>query len=293
MSALEQDADGPPVAEVADPSTVGSATAPGVGPAATTTEVVGPPDPEVDDVWAPLRLLTPSRIGIGRAGDALPTAAQLELRLAHARARDAVHAPLDPSRLEGVLGGRPVIEVRSAAPDRATYLQRPDLGRTLADGEAERLRAAGPASLAVVIADGLSPRAVHDHAAGLLDALAERLPELAGETGAPVVLAHEARVALGDQIGEALGARLTILLVGERPGLSAADSLGVYLTYGPRPGRSDAERNCVSNVRPPHGQTYAAAATTVAALVTAALERGVTGVALKDEGGVPVVGPGG
>lgn len=255
-------------------------------------EVVGPPEPAVDDVWAPLRLLTPSRIGIGRSGDALPTAAQLELRLAHARARDAVHAPLDPARLEGVLGGRPVVEVRSAAPDRATYLQRPDLGRVLADGEAERLRAAGPVDLAVVIADGLSPRAVHDHAAGLLDALAERLPALAAHGDAPVVLAHEARVALGDGIGEALGARLTILLVGERPGLSAADSLGVYLTHGPRPGRSDAERNCVSNVRPPHGQTYAGAATTVAALVTAALERGVTGVGLKDEGGVPGVGPG-
>lgn len=256
-------------------------------------EVVGPPEPTIDDVWAPLRRLTPSRIGIGRSGDALPTASQLELRLAHARARDAVHAPLDPQRLGAGLGGRTVIEVRSAAPDRATYLQRPDLGRRLDDGEADRLRDAGPAELAVVLADGLSPRAIHDHAAGFLEALAERLPELAAGAGLPVVVAHQARVALGDQIGEALGARLTILLVGERPGLSAADSLGVYLTHGPRPGRSDAERNCVSNVRPPHGQTYAGAAATTAALVTAALDRGVTGVALKDEGGVPVVGPGG
>lgn len=288
MSALD---DAPPAtpAQAPPPAATPGDAVPGTGNA---SEVVGPPEPAIDDVWAPLRRLTPSRIGIGRSGDALPTASQLELRLAHARARDAVHAPLDPERLGEGLGGRTVIEVRSAAPDRATYLQRPDLGRRLADGEAERLRDAGPADLAIVLADGLSPRAIHDHAAGFLDALAERLPELAAAGGLPVVVAHQARVALGDEIGEALDARLTILLVGERPGLSAADSLGVYLTHGPRPGRSDAERNCVSNVRPPHGQTYAGAATTTAALVTAALERGVTGVALKDEGGVPVVGPG-
>lgn len=235
------------------------------------------------DPWAVLRRYTPSRIGIGRAGDALPTGAQLELRLAHARARDAVHVPLDTDRLRATVPDREIVAVKSAAPDRRSYLQRPDLGRILADGEAQRLRSVGPVDVVLVIADGLSPRAIHDHAAGLIGALVERLPAVS--TG-PVVVAHQARVALGDEIGAALGARLTVLLIGERPGLSAADSLGVYLTYAPRPGRSDAERNCVSNVRPPHGHSYAAAATTIAGLVVAALDRGLTGVMLKDEGAV-------
>ena len=239
--------------------------------------------PPGNDPWAVLRSATRARVALGRAGDALPTARELEFRAAHAAARDAVHQPLDPavvraaldpalggtaldpaldstaldsalggtaldSALEGTaLPGRELLEVHSAAPDRATYLQRPDLGRQLAEGTSlPRV----DADLAVVIADGLSPRAVHEHAAGLVTALLERLP---GWSVAPLVLAHQARVALGDAVGEALGARAVVVLVGERPGLSSADSLGVYLTWEPRRGRVVAERNCVSNVRPPRG----------------------------------------
>jgi ethanolamine ammonia-lyase small subunit len=189
-----------------------------------------------------------------------------------------VHQPLDPDVVREQLPDVELLEVHSAAPDRATYLQRPDLGRQLAPGTS--LPHTG-ADLAIVIADGLSPRAVHEHAAGLVGALLERLP---GWSVAPLVLARQARVALGDAVGEALGAHAVVVLVGERPGLSSADSLGVYLTWDPRPGRADSERNCVSNVRPPHGLSYAQAADTVAGLLTAARELGASGVVLKDEG---------
>ncbi|SDF05234.1 Ethanolamine ammonia-lyase light chain [Blastococcus aurantiacus] len=233
------------------------------------------------DPWAALRSATRARVALGRAGDALPTSRELEFRAAHAVARDAVHAPLDPVRVRAALPGLEVLEVRSAAADRAEYLQRPDLGRRLAEGTA--LPSAG-ADLGIVIADGLSPRAVHEHAAGLVTAL---LARLAGWSVAPLVLAHQARVALGDEIGAALGLRAVVVLVGERPGLSSADSLGVYLTWDPRPGRVDAERNCVSNVRPPHGLGYEQAASTVAALLAGARELGASGVALKDEAALP------
>ena len=236
------------------------------------------PLPSGDDPWAVLRAATRARVALGRAGDALPTARELEFRAAHAAARDAVHQPLDPAVVRAALADVELLEVHSAAPDRATYLQRPDLGRQLAAGT--ELPRSG-ADLAVVLADGLSPRAVHEHAAGLVTALLERLP---GWSVAPLVLAHQARVALGDAVGEALGARAAVVLIGERPGLSSADSLGVYLTWAPRPGRADSERNCVSNVRPPHGLSYAQAADTVAALLGAAHELGASGVVLKDEG---------
>ncbi len=235
------------------------------------------PLPPGDDPWAVLRAATRARVALGRAGDALPTARELEFRAAHAAARDAVHSPLDVDRLRADAGGE-VLVVASAAPDRATYLQRPDLGRLLAEGTA--LPRTG-ADLALVLADGLSPRAVQEHGPGLVAALRERLP---GWTLAPLVLAHQARVALGDAVGAALGARAVVVLIGERPGLSSADSLGVYLTWDPRPGRADSERNCVSNVRPPHGLSYAQAADTVAALLGAARELGASGVVLKDEG---------
>ncbi|PWW23573.1 ethanolamine ammonia-lyase light chain [Geodermatophilus normandii] len=241
------------------------------------------PRAEGDDPWAVLRSATRARVALGRAGDALPTARELEFRAAHAAARDAVHSPLDADRLRADLGGE-VLVVASAATDRATYLQRPDLGRQLAGGTT--LPATG-ADLAVVLADGLSPRAVHAHGPGLAAALLERLP---GWSVAPLVVATQARVALGDAVGAALGVRAVVVLIGERPGLSSADSLGVYLTWDPRPGRVDSERNCVSNVRPPHGLSYAQAADTVAALLGAARELGASGVALKDEG--PVLPPG-
>ncbi|HEX2073579.1 MAG TPA: ethanolamine ammonia-lyase subunit EutC, partial [Geodermatophilus sp.] len=188
------------------------------------TDALDRPLPGSDDPWAVLRSATRARVALGRAGDALPTARELEFRAAHAAARDAVHQPLDPAVVRAALPGVELLEVHSAAPDRATYLQRPDLGRQLAAGT--ELPRSG-ADLAVVLADGLSPRAVHEHAAGLVTALLERLP---GWSVAPLVLAHQARVALGDAVGEALGARAVVVLIGERPGLSSADSLGVYLT---------------------------------------------------------------
>jgi ethanolamine ammonia-lyase small subunit len=229
------------------------------------------------DAWDALRAATRARVALGRAGDALPTSRELEFRAAHAVARDAVHTPLDADLVRAGLDGE-VLEVRSAAPDRATYLQRPDLGRRLAPGTT--LPRVG-VDLAVVIADGLSPRAVHEHAAGVATALVERL---GGWSVAPFVLAAQARVALGDEIGAALGARAVVVLVGERPGLSAADSLGAYLTWDPRPGRADSERNCVSNIRPPHGLSVDQGADTIAALLRAARELGASGVALKDDG---------
>ncbi len=246
--------------------------------------MTGPVTVVGDDPWAVLRSATRARVALGRAGDALPTSRELEFRAAHAAARDAVHSPLDVGRLVDDLGGDALV-VASAAPDRATYLQRPDLGRRLAEGT---VLPRADADLAVVLADGLSPRAVQEHGPGLVAALRERLP---GWSQAPPVVATQARVALGDAVGAALGVRTVVVLIGERPGLSSADSLGAYLTWDPRPGRVDSERNCVSNVRPPHGLSYAQAADTVAALLSAARELGASGVALKDEG--PVLPAGG
>ncbi|MCW2583157.1 MAG: eutC [Klenkia sp.] len=232
------------------------------------------------DAFDLLRSATRARVALGRAGDGLPTARLLEFRAAHAAARDAVHSPLDVPALVASLAdtGLEVLEVASAAPDRATYLQRPDLGRQLS-GDATL--PAGEYDLALVIADGLSPLAVSEHAAGTVAAVLERLP---GWTIAPLVVATQARVALGDPIGAALGARIVVVLVGERPGLSSADSLGLYLTFGPRSGRADSERNCISNVRPPHGLGYAQAADTLVALLQASRQLGASGVVLKDEG---------
>jgi ethanolamine ammonia-lyase small subunit len=232
-----------------------------------------------DDPWSALRAATRARVALGRAGDALPTARELEFRAAHAAARDAVYTPMDVGLLRAAIGG--VVEVHSAAPDRATYLQRPDLGRRLASGT---YLPRSDDDLAVVVADGLSPRAVLAHAPGLTTALLQRLPDW---SVAPVVLAHQARVALGDAIGAALGVRAVVVLIGERPGLSAADSLGAYVTWAPRPGRLDAERNCISNIRPPHGLSYARAVDTIVALLASARQMGASGVALKDESALP------
>lgn len=228
---------------------------------------------------ARLAALTQARIGLPRAGHALGTAATLAFDLAHAQARDAVHAVFDVSALQAAFD---VIEVRSAAPDRATYLQRPDLGRQLPAAETARLRPTG-ADTAIVVGDGLSAIAVARHAVPLVRAL---LPILGGRL-APVVVAHQARVALGDAIGAALAVDIVVMLIGERPGLSAPDSLGAYITWQPRPGRQDSERNCVSNIRPPHGLDHETAATRIAWLVHQARARRLTGVALKDESAAP------
>ena len=233
----------------------------------------------MSDPWSVLRAATRARVGLGRAGDGLPTAENLRLAAAHAAARDAVHTPFDAAAVVAALGDRETVVVHSAAPDRATYLQRPDLGRRLADGT--DLPAAGTPDLVVVVADGLSPRAAHDHAAGVVDAL---LPRLDGRTVGPVVVAEQARVALGDEVGAALGARMVLVLIGERPGMSSPDSLGAYLTWAPRRGCPDSARNCVSNIRPPHGLGHEDAATVLAALLQEAFRRELTGVELKDTG---------
>ncbi len=218
-----------------------------------------------------LKAYTPARVALGRTGHSLPTRELLRFQLDHARARDAVYEPLDPASL-----GVPHVLLRSAAPDRAAYLRRPDLGRRLAaDPPIEH----GDFDAAIILADGLSAPAVHRHAIPLLDAL---LPRLSGWRLAPLTVVLQGRVAVGDEIGMRVGARLAVVLIGERPGLTSPDSLGVYLTWDPRPGRSDAERNCISNVRP-EGLGYEAAAVSVFFLMNAARTRQLTGIALKNE----------
>lgn len=233
-----------------------------------------------------LRALTQARVALGRSGQALPTRALLDFQLDHARARDAVHTALATGGFAEAIR-RPVIEVRSQAQDRSEYLRRPDLGRKLDPQDTAKLFPDG-ATLAIVVADGLSATAVHNHAASMALALVDRLSDW---PIAPVVLARQARVALGDAIGEALGVDLVVVLIGERPGLTAPDSLGAYLTWRPRPGRRDSERNCVSNIRPPYGLGYSDAADTIARLLRAAREQRQTGVALKD-GAARLAAPG-
>ncbi|MFO1195870.1 MAG: ethanolamine ammonia-lyase subunit EutC [Burkholderiaceae bacterium] len=236
------------------------------------------------DPWHALRRYTAARIALGRAGASLPTAPMLEFQLAHAQARDAVHLPFDATAIAGALErlGLAYLRVRSAAPARESYLRRPDLGRRLDDASREALRAAhGVFDAALVIADGLSPLAAHRHAVPLL-ALAREALAARGWRVAPVVIAEQSRVALGDEIGEALGAGIVAVLIGERPGLSSPDSLGVYLTFEPRRGRADAQRNCISNVRP-EGLPIVRAAHTLVHLMLEARTRGLTGVQLKDD----------
>ena len=224
-----------------------------------------------------LKRFTPARVALGRTGYSLPTAELLRFQLDHARARDAVYETLDAGAL-----GVPHVVVRSAAADRETFLRRPDLGRQLSDESRAQL-ARGPYDAALVIADGLSAPAVHHHAAPLLAAL---LPLLDGWSLAPLTVAVQARVALGDEIAAALGARMVAVLIGERPGLTSPDSLGVYLTWDPRPGRTDAERNCISNVRT-EGLSYDFAARKLHFLMTEASRRRISGVELKDEYQLP------
>jgi ethanolamine ammonia-lyase small subunit len=227
------------------------------------------------DFWEPLRKSTQARIGLGRAGDSLPTRRVLEFTAAHAEARDAVHEPLDVVRLQAQLPVEAAV-VHSQAADRGEYLRRPDLGRAPADLSA--LASTG-ADIGVVFADGLSARALTDHGAGLYEALVRALP---GYSFAPPVIALQARVALGDHIGAALGVDTVLVLIGERPGLSVADSIGIYLTHKPAPGRTDADRNCISNVHPPDGLSYERAARIAAGLVAGARQLGRSGVDLKD-----------
>lgn len=245
------------------------------------------------DPWARLGAWTPARIAIGRAGVSLPTREVLSFALAHARARDAVHARLDRADMACRLGqlGLASFEIDSQAPDRHAYLRRPDLGRKLDAGSRELLQATRQGArfdLAIMIGDGLSAIGVKANAPALLEALIPQLTAQGLRPG-PIAIAQGARVALGDEVGELMGAKLVVVLIGERPGLSAADSLGVYLTYAPRPGRTDAERNCISNIRT-GGLVPVAAAANLSWLIKAALAMQLTGVGLKDRSGTELLG---
>jgi ethanolamine ammonia-lyase small subunit len=233
--------------------------------------MTGPLDP-----WPSLRSLTPARIGLGRAGHALPTSAVLAFAADHAAARDAVHDALDTDLLTARLGGRAVV-VDSAAGDRATFLQRPDLGRTLS-ARSRAVLEPDPHDVTFVLADGLSARAVHEHGVALLESTAASLPDVT--VGRPV-LARQARVALGDDVALRTGARLVVVLIGERPGLSSANSLSAYTTYAPRPGTPDSRRNCISNVREGDGLSVAAASAQLARLIRAVLAQRISGIGLR------------
>ena len=241
-----------------------------------------PPDP-----WRFLADRTQARIALGRAGASLPTAALLTFDLAHAQARDAVHSALDVESMKAGLErcGLPAVEVESEAADRQRYLRRPDDGRRLSAPSRTLLSgcARAPCDLALAIGDGLSAQAANHHAVAVVAAVLPLL-QRRGLVIGPVVVARGARVALGDEIGALLRARTIAVLIGERPGLSASDSLGIYLTYDPKPGRKDSERNCISNVRAA-GLSPADAARQLAWLVEAALARRLSGVLLKDESG--------
>jgi ethanolamine ammonia-lyase small subunit len=231
-----------------------------------------------------LRDFTSARVGLSRAGNSLPTSELLALQLAHARARQAVRSKLDARQLglelQPMVGD--LLFVRSAAPDRATYLRRPDLGRRLSDESRQTvLGRKGKYDTVFVVADGLSALAVQLHAARLIEATLSLL-DRADWKLAPFIVVEQGRVAIGDEIGEALGASMSVVLIGERPGLSSADSLGVYLSWNPHPGLTDADRNCISNVRT-EGLSYAAAANKLVFLMNESRRRKLSGVGLKEE----------
>lgn len=246
-----------------------------------------------ENPWSHLREFTDARIGLGRAGISLPTRKLLEFQLAHARAQDAVHLPLDVqalcdqlAALDELAGTEPPIMLHSQASDRMTYLQRPDLGRRLDVASSERLRGRSsqvPYDLALVIVDGLSSLAVQGNAVPFIQAV---LRECTADREqdwriAPLTVVEQGRVAIGDEVGDCLNANAVLVLIGERPGLSSPDSLGLYLTWGPRPGLTDASRNCISNVRPA-GLSYPNASKRLFYLLRESRRQKLSGVRLKD-----------
>ena len=238
-------------------------------------------DPVVRNPWDQLRQFTAARIALGRSGVSVPTAPQLAFQFAHAQARDAVHLELDDAALASDLTealGLPCISVHSAAADRATYLRRPDLGRKLDPASRAALDRPGTYDIGFVIADGLSALAIERHALPFLRSF------LGTAVMAPLVIVRQGRVAVGDEVAELLGIELVIVMIGERPGLSSPDSMGLYLTWQPRVGMTDERRNCISNVRP-DGLSYDDAARKLHYLVDEARRRGLSGVALKDNSG--------
>jgi len=238
------------------------------------------------DPWHSLRSFTHARIALGRAGAALPVAEALQFRLAHAHARDAVYSILDTDTLRATLEtqGHTVAWVQSQAHHREEYLKRPDLGRILnftSRTAIQQLTTTPTAQIAIILADGLSATAINNHALPVLTILLKKFED-AALTLAPVILATQSRVALADEIGELLNVKLSIILIGERPGLSSPESMGAYLTFNPRSGLTDEARNCISNIHP-QGLPYAAAADTIFYLARTAFSRELTGIALKDE----------
>ncbi len=237
------------------------------------------------DPWIALRRFTQARIALGRSGHAIPTQALLDFQLAHAQARDAVHYPWDIHAFAGQVRdlGEQTLILDTPVSSRSEYLRRPDLGRVLTEASRTHLKnlQAGAADVALIVTNGLSSTAVERHGVPLLQAIVEgfRVRQI---SIAPVALVANGRVALADDIGSILAAKVAIIVVGERPGLSAADSLGLYLTFAPGPGNTDADRNCISNVRPPEGLGYADAAARLLYLTGEALRRGISGVLLKD-----------
>ncbi|MBQ0832813.1 ethanolamine ammonia-lyase subunit EutC [Marinobacter sp.] len=247
-----------------------------------------------ENVWRVLRQFTDARIGLGRAGISLPTHELLKFQLAHAQARDAVHFPLDVKRLLKDLGessaalpGQSPLLLKSQAEDRLTYLQRPDLGRSLSQESLECLAGlcrgdSGKSDVAIVIVDGLSSSAIQNNAVPMVTQFLRDLEEEAGDwLLAPLIIVEQGRVAIGDEIGECLGASVVVVLIGERPGLSSPDSLGIYLSWGPKSGLSDARRNCISNVRPA-GLSFEHASQRLLYLMREARRLGISGVSLKD-----------
>jgi ethanolamine ammonia-lyase small subunit len=260
--------------------------------------MASPKTPVISNPWQALRQFTAARIALGRAGVSQPTAPQLDFQLAHARARDAVHLALDAQALaQAFAAGLPQVQaavlLHSAAENRGMYLQRPDLGRKLDPASRAALQAlpgaepgaspARPWDLAFLIADGLSALAIEQNALPFMQALMRRLTQESWRI-APLAIACQGRVALGDEVGELLGAQAVVVLIGERPGLSSPDSMGLYLTWQPRTGLTDASRNCISNVRPA-GMTYEDAAHKLHYLLSEARRRGLSGVDLKDQTG--------
>jgi ethanolamine ammonia-lyase small subunit len=238
------------------------------------------------DRWSALRSATGARIALGRAGGSLPTREWLDFKAAHAAARDAVHCAFNADEIATEIAGlgAEVVVVDSDALDRRTFLLRPDLGRRLSERSRYMLQerqGADDLDLVIVVSDGLSALAVHRQARPLLDALVPKVKGGGWRIG-PVVVARLARVALEDEIGQLLRAKAALILIGERPGLGSPDSLGAYLVYGPRIGKTDSERNCVSNIRP-EGLPIEAAAETIRYLVDEALRRRLSGIGLKDE----------
>lgn len=246
------------------------------------------------NAWRVLRQFTDARIGLGRAGISLPTHELLKFQLAHARARDAVHFPLDVKRLVENLNASPVtlpgnspLLLKSQAQDRFAYLQRPDLGRELSQESVQqvakhRVRDQSEPVVAIVIVDGLSSSAIQNNAEPMVTQLLRDLDEEPGNWRlAPLTIVEQGRVAIGDEIGECLGASVVVVLIGERPGLSSPDSLGIYLTWGPERGLRDARRNCISNVRP-GGLSFEQASQRLRYLMEEARRLRISGVSLKD-----------